>query len=181
MWHSRPSCVRPEVEIKSASAQDSRGRLSHVDATSVRGQNACPAHDCRIPTPPTQSETAIEDFVRRWPASAAAERANFQSFCNELCDLLAVPRPDPARQDERDYAYVYDKTVWSDDGDGKRTANFIDLYKRARFVLEAKQGSEADDGGQTSSNSPRGIAASSLAADYPFPITIFELKLIIYA
>jgi hypothetical protein len=99
------------------------------------------------PTPPIQTEAAVEDFVRRWHASAAAERANFQSFCNELCDLLAVPRPDPARQDERDNASVYDKTVWFDDGDGKRTANFIDLYKRACFVTEAKQGSEADDGG----------------------------------
>jgi len=99
------------------------------------------------PTPPIQTEAAVEDFVRRWHASAAAERANFQSFCNELCDLLAVPRPDPARQDERDNASVYDKTVWFDDGDGKRTANFIDLDKRACFVLEAKQGSEANDGG----------------------------------
>jgi len=80
-------------------------------------------------------------------ASAAAERANFQSFCNELCDLLAIPRAGLARQDERDNASVYDKTVWFDDGDGKRTANFIDLYKRGCFGMEAKQGSEADDGG----------------------------------
>jgi hypothetical protein len=36
--------------------------------------------------------------------------------------------------------------VWFDDGDGKPTANFIDLYKRACFVMEAKQGSEADNG-----------------------------------
>jgi hypothetical protein len=100
------------------------------------------------PSPTTQIEVAVADFVRRWHASAAAERANFQSFCNKLCDLLAVPRPDPARQDERDNAYVYDKTVWFDDGDGKRTANFIDLYKRAGFVMEAKQSSEADDGGR---------------------------------
>ena len=64
LWHSRPGCVRPEVEIQSTSAQDSRGRLSHIDATSVRGPTACPAY----------------------------ERTNFQSFCNELCDLLAVPR-----------------------------------------------------------------------------------------
>ena len=106
----------------------------------MRGQSACPAHDCRI-------APAVEDFVHRWHASAAAERANFQSFCNELCDRLAVPRPDPARQDERDNVYVYDKTVWFDDGDVKRTANFIDLYKRGCFVMEAKRVSEADDGG----------------------------------
>jgi hypothetical protein len=85
--------------------------------------------------------------VRGQSASPAHERASFQSCCNELCALLAVPRAGLARQDERDNAYVYDKTVWFDDGDGKRTANFIDLYKRACFVMEAKQGSEADDGG----------------------------------
>ena len=96
------------------------------------------------PSSTTQIEAAVADFVRRWHASAAAERANFQSFCNELCDLLAVPRPDPARQDEPDNAYVYDKTVWFDDGDGKRTANFIDLYKPPCFVMEAKQGPRRD-------------------------------------
>lgn len=99
------------------------------------------------PSSATPAEQAVADFVRRWQNSAAAERANFRSFCNELCDLLAVPRPDPARQDERDNAYVYDKTVWFDDGDGKRTANFIDLYKRGCFVMEAKQGSAADNDG----------------------------------
>ena len=99
MWHSRPGCVRTEAEIKSASAQDSRGRLSHMDATGVRGPIACPAHD------------------RRMHAPMAAERANFQSFCNEFCDLLAVPRAGLARRDEHDNACVYDKTVWSDDGD----------------------------------------------------------------
>jgi hypothetical protein len=91
--------------------------------------------------PPSKTSSAAG------PPRRPAERANFQSFCNELCDLLAVPRPDPARQDERDNAYVYDKTVWFDDGDGKRTANFIDLYKRGCFAIEAEQGHEADDGG----------------------------------
>ena len=53
------------------------------------------------PTPTTQIESAVADFVRRWHASAAAKRANFQSFCNELCDLLAVPRPGFVTHDER--------------------------------------------------------------------------------
>ena len=55
-------------------------------------------------------------------ASAAAERANFQFYCNEFCDLLAVPRAGLARRDQRDNAYVYDKTVWFDDREMKGTA-----------------------------------------------------------
>ena len=34
----------------------------------------------------------IDDFIARWSASAGAERANFQGFAYELCDLLGVPR-----------------------------------------------------------------------------------------
>ena len=35
-------------------------------------------------------------FIDRWAASGAAERANYQLFLSELCDLLDVPRPNPA-------------------------------------------------------------------------------------
>ena len=37
----------------------------------------------------------IEDFIARWSAASPSERANAQLFLVELCDLLAVPRPDP--------------------------------------------------------------------------------------
>jgi hypothetical protein len=39
---------------------------------------------------------ALDEFFRRREASGAAERANNSMFLNELCDLLEVPRPDPA-------------------------------------------------------------------------------------
>lgn len=58
--------------------------------------------------------------------------------------MLAVPRPDPSRQDERDNACVYDKAVQFDDGDGNQTTNWIDLYKRGCFVMEAKHGWSAN-------------------------------------
>jgi hypothetical protein len=38
---------------------------------------------------------AIQRFIQRWGKSAGAERANYQLFLAELCDALAVPRPDP--------------------------------------------------------------------------------------
>jgi hypothetical protein len=97
----------------------------------------------RQPSLNPRSRTSSAAGAPRRPPSGPTSNPS----ATNSCDLLAVPRPDPARQDERDNAYVYDKTVRFDDGDGKRTANFIDLYKRACFVTEAKQGSEADDGG----------------------------------
>lgn len=48
---------------------------------------------------PTDTTSAVADFIRRWEASGAAERANYQLFLSELCDLLEVPRPEPTRPD----------------------------------------------------------------------------------
>lgn len=36
-------------------------------------------------------------FTDRWKASGASERANFQPFVTELCDLLGVAHPAPAQ------------------------------------------------------------------------------------
>ena len=90
------------------------------------------------------SSAAIDAFIRRWAASGAAERANYQIFLAELCDILAVPRPDPQTADHAADAYVFEKPVPLPHG----TTGRIDLYKRGCFVLEAKQGSDAWDGDQ---------------------------------
>jgi hypothetical protein len=89
-----------------------------------------------------RSYAAIEDFIRRWENSGAAERANYQLFLSELCDQLQVPRPEPTRPDDRENAYVFERAVTFRHGDGSSSAGRIDLYKRACFVLEAKQGSD---------------------------------------
>jgi len=46
-----------------------------------------------------KSEDRIESFIARWAQSSAAERANFQLFATELCDMLGVPPPEPATGD----------------------------------------------------------------------------------
>ncbi len=84
----------------------------------------------------------VSDFLLRWEASGAAERANYQLFLSELCDLLDVPRPEPTRPDDRDNAYVFERSVTFRHGDGSSSVGRIDLYKRGCFVLEAKQGSD---------------------------------------
>ncbi|MFP4421527.1 MAG: class I SAM-dependent DNA methyltransferase [Desulfococcaceae bacterium] len=89
-------------------------------------------------TLPDPTPTDLESFISRWKSSGAAERANFPLFLSELCDVIGVERPRPTTENPHEDAYVFEKRVPSHHG----TANFIDLYKRGCFVLEAKQGSE---------------------------------------
>lgn len=87
------------------------------------------------------AEISISDFIARWEASGAAERANYQLFLCQLCDLIGVGQPEPAKADNSLNAYVFEHPVRFDDGLGHTTTKFIDLYKRGCFILEAKQGS----------------------------------------
>lgn len=93
----------------------------------------------------------VSDFIERWALSGGSERANFQSFANELCDVLGVPRPAPAMQSETadayhfEYPVTYIHTV-------SQTRGFVDLYRAGHFVMEAKQGvasTTPDDSAQT--------------------------------
>jgi len=85
---------------------------------------------------------SLADFIHRWAASGAAERANYQLFLSELCDVLGVPRPEPTRPEDEHNAYVFERAVTFQNGDGTTSTGRIDLYRRACFILEAKQGSE---------------------------------------
>ncbi len=98
--------------------------------------------------------STADHFITRWKRSSASERANYALFLSELCDLIGVPRPDPSTSDEDANTYVIDKAVVFKELDGTSTTNFIDLYKRGCFVLEAKQGSNPT-AGNASLISPR--------------------------
>ncbi len=65
-----------------------------------------------------QGGLSLPEFIARWKESGAAERANFQSFVNELCDLLGVSRPRPARDDDARNEYVFERTVTFHNPDG---------------------------------------------------------------
>ncbi len=91
----------------------------------------------------------LDEFLTRWEASGAAERANCQPFLAELCDLLGVPRPDPSRADDAENAYVFERNVTFQNPDGSTSPGRIDLYKRGCFVLEAKQGSDRPEAAGT--------------------------------
>jgi hypothetical protein len=81
----------------------------------------------------------LERFIARWQAAGGSERANFQSFVADLCALLGVSPSDPAREDTRDNAYVFERRITFRHGDGSSSAGFIDCYRRACFVMEGKK------------------------------------------
>jgi hypothetical protein len=86
----------------------------------------------------------IASFINRWEASGAAERANYQLFLSELCDVLAVPRPDPNTAGSTANHYVFERNVTIRHPNGESSVGRIDLYKKGCFVLEAKQGVTAE-------------------------------------
>jgi len=67
----------------------------------------------------TVAADAIERFISRWQAAGGSERANYQLFIGELTELLGLPRPDPARDDTRDNAYVFERRVRFRHGDDR--------------------------------------------------------------
>ncbi len=92
-------------------------------------------------TPPNATDPAksIETFIARWSAASGSERANYQLFIGELCDLLALPKPEPAQAEAAENAYGFERGVVFRHGDGSQSVGFIDCYRRGAFVLEAKK------------------------------------------
>ncbi len=91
---------------------------------------------------------ASSAFIQRWQGKNGSEKANYQLFLTELCELLAVDKPEPAQADNKHNAYVFERRVDMLESLGKASTGFIDLYKRDSFVLEAKStGKKIGSGG----------------------------------
>ena len=89
----------------------------------------------------------VEAFISRWLANEGGqERANYALFLSELCDILGVPRPEPAAATTTLNDYVLERAVKEPNPDGTVTNRRIDLYKRGCFVLEAKQSRQVKGG-----------------------------------
>ncbi|TWT86632.1 hypothetical protein Mal64_34610 [Pseudobythopirellula maris] len=89
-----------------------------------------------------KADAQAREFIARWRPSGGAERANYQLFLTELCDLLGVDHPEPAGPDGAENAYVFEKAIRFDNYDGTHSTKFADLYRRGCFVCETKQGVE---------------------------------------
>ncbi len=82
----------------------------------------------------------IEAFITRWSArEGGAERANYQGFLYDLCDVLGVAKPDVSGADVSRNDYVFERAVRPRESEGGTAPKRIDLYKRDAFILEAKQ------------------------------------------
>ena len=90
------------------------------------------------------TQQQVDAFIVQWRDTGGSELANTQSFINGLCALIGVPAPDGSRTDDAHNDYVFERRVFQDNGDGTQSFGRIDCYKRDCFILEAKQGSEAD-------------------------------------
>jgi hypothetical protein len=88
---------------------------------------------------------SLADFVTRWRASGAEERANKDLFFAELCDVLDVPRPNPKTGDPARDTYVFEADVRVPHEGGATTVKKIDVYRAGAFILEAKQGQDAGE------------------------------------
>jgi len=103
-----------------------------------------------------------EQFITRWQSADGSERANYQIFIADLCELLDLPKPDPAQDDTRENgvsalanvsgakvkprsgglshnAYVFERRVTFRHGDGSTSNGFIDCYRRGSAIIEAKK------------------------------------------
>jgi hypothetical protein len=82
----------------------------------------------------------VDDFITRWTArEGGAERANYQMFLSDLCDVLGVARPDPAGAERGLNDYVFERAVRPRSSETSTAPKRIDLYKKGAFILEAKQ------------------------------------------
>ncbi|WP_444679622.1 class I SAM-dependent DNA methyltransferase [Halomonas sp. E19] len=88
---------------------------------------------------PFAAPAAVTEFVARWKGNTGSERANFQSFMRELCELLELPLPDPGKAENDHNAYVFERFIAPQRADSTTEKRYIDLYRRDCFVLEGKQ------------------------------------------
>ncbi|TKD08448.1 class I SAM-dependent DNA methyltransferase [Polyangium fumosum] len=103
----------------------------------------------------------VAAFVEKWSASGASERANKDLFLAELCDVLGVPRPEPATGDPARDRYVFEKPIPMTQEGGKVTTKRADLSKHGCFLLEAKQAAAV--GTKKSGKTQRGTDSWDLA------------------
>jgi SAM-dependent methyltransferase len=89
-------------------------------------------------------------FVRRWRDASGTERGDAQTFLNELCQLIGVDQPHDHREKGLPAdGYCFERAVRFRHDDGSTSPGRIDLYRKGSFVLEAKQSSKRQKGGDT--------------------------------
>jgi hypothetical protein len=86
-----------------------------------------------------RDRTNIQGFLTKWQGSQGNERANYQTFFDDLCGALGVEHPIPKGTMQGD-PYCFDKEIKVFHKEGIKT-NFVDFHRDGHFIIEAKQGS----------------------------------------
>ena len=69
----------------------------------------------------------INDFIARWQTSGGSEQANSQLFLAELCAVLDLPPPDPAKPVNEENTYSFERKVYIPRGDDTSELKKLDL------------------------------------------------------
>ena len=67
----------------------------------------------------------VEAYIERWGGGISRggnETANLQMFLTELCTLLDLPQPEPARTDRNDNAYTFERSITEQFANGGKTS-----------------------------------------------------------
>ena len=96
--------------------------LQHVEAARER-------HFPSMTSPakvPAEGIVTVDDFISEWQKSGGNERANTQTFINDLCELLGVQRPRATQSDMAANDYVFERHVVKTEIDGTQSNGWID-------------------------------------------------------
>jgi hypothetical protein len=101
-------------------------------------------------SPSSSDEFGPTRFIGRWKGASGTERGDAQTFLNELCRLIGVDQPHDHREKGRPPDdYCFERAVRFRYEDGSTSPGRIDLYRKGSFVLEAKQSTKRQKGGDT--------------------------------
>ena len=70
-------------------------------------------------------DARVNEFIKRWENADGTEKANYQLFLTELCDILELGRPDPSSKDTEENSYVFERRVDIKHPDGTETRGYI--------------------------------------------------------
>jgi hypothetical protein len=60
----------------------------------------------------------VDEFIEEWRLSGGNERANSQTFINDLCELIGVQRPRGTQSDMAANDYVFERHMVKTEIDG---------------------------------------------------------------
>lgn len=86
----------------------------------------------------------VQKFIENWSGARVGERASFQPFIWQLCEILGVEAPDRDRPGDPDYGFERPVRLSESCKSAGLKPSLMDLYRRRCFVMEAKPSERRD-------------------------------------